>query len=293
MRFTRRLSSPCRRALLVATCLFVPIACAQSPSTAAPLAFDVVSIHPNHSAPTIVSTPIGNVEVHRNVNRILDDGYIAENTTIKAVISSAYNIKQDAISGGPDWIDSDRFDISARVSSSDGLAPPKLTKAQRNQMLQSLLADRFQLVIHNQTHDALIYELTVTKSGPKFHATTPGDTFVAGVKGLDGQTRIGDPMMTGPGQITGQAVTLASIIDMLSQTLQRPIVDKTGLTGKYDIALHWTPDNMAAAATSASSNANGPTLFTALQEQLGLKLDSTKGPVKTVVIDHIELPSEN
>jgi uncharacterized protein (TIGR03435 family) len=95
--------------------------------------------------------------------------------------------------------------------------------------------------------------------------------------------------MLGRGRLFGQSVTIASLIDYLKQELKRPIVDKTGLTGKYDLSLQWTPDNTLA----DSPLAGGPSIFTAVQEQLGLKLTSTHGPVKTLVIDHVEPPSPN
>jgi uncharacterized protein (TIGR03435 family) len=284
------------RGLLAALCvggaLYVPAqqtSPAPAPTAerdAAPLAFDAISVHPTRSG-TIIT---GNVEVHRTTIRTLDDGYMAENISPKYLIATAYNVKQDSISGGPDWIDSVHYDINAKVSGSDSAAPPKLTGAQRRQMLQSLLADRFQLVVHTETKEAPIFELSVTKTGPKFHEATPGDTFASGVKGLDGLSHPGFPMMTGPGQLTGQGVTISSVIDVLSQTLHRPVVDKSGLTGEYDISLQWTPDSVAAADPA---NDDGSSIFTALREQLGLKLESTKGPVKTLVIDNVAKPSEN
>ncbi|MDP9049465.1 MAG: TIGR03435 family protein [Acidobacteriota bacterium] len=275
----------------IAAFLISSIALAQPPTKPAPspkaLAFDAVSIHPTPSGKE--TTIHGNVEVHFTTTHDLNDGFRGENISLKYLIVIAYNIKPDSLSGGPDWIDSSSYEINAKVFHPDDSTPPKLTKSQRNQMLQSLLADRFKLVVHTETKDAPIYELTLAKSGPKFHETTPGDTFASGVKGLDGQTHIGYPMMTALGQLTGQATPIGSIIDFLTQTLHRPIVDKTGLTGKYDIALQWTPDNTPA----DSPTAGGPSIFTAIQEQLGLKLESTKGPVETLVIDHIEKPSEN
>ena len=103
-----------------------------------------------------------------------DDGYVAENVTLKALISDAYHLKPDDISGGPDWVDSDSYDINAKVAASDGTAQVKLTKAERRQMLQTLLADRFSLAVHNETKDAAIYGLVVAKGGPKLRAFAPG-----------------------------------------------------------------------------------------------------------------------
>jgi len=131
----------------------------------------------------------------------------------------------------------------------------------------------------------------------------PGDTYPNGMKGPDGQSTGGMMMMTGRGKITGQGIPIEDLVNMLSsQRLGRPIFDKTGLTGNYDLELHWTPDDapppMAGGAQGGSPGSEaasdpGPSLFTALQEQLGLRLDPQKGPVDVVVIDHIEQPTAN
>jgi uncharacterized protein (TIGR03435 family) len=99
-------------------------------------------------------------------------------------------------------------------------------------------------------------------------------------------------MVIGSGQLSGKAIPISSLVEMLSNQLHRPVVDKTGLTGKYDIDLHWTPDSLSA-SQAPPADASGPDIFTALQEQLGLKLNPAKAPVETLIIDHIEPPSEN
>ena len=157
-------------------------------------------------------------------------------------------------------------------------------------MIQSLLADRFKLVVHNETKDAPIYELGLAKSGSKLPKSTPGDTFAKGIKGIDDNpVPIGYPVLLSLGHLFGQAVTIASLIDYMTSALHRPVVDTTGLTGKYDLSLEWTPDN----TPDDSPLAGGPSLFTSVQEQLGLKLTSAHGPVDTLVIDHAEMPSAN
>lgn len=265
------------------------IALAQSAPTPAPIAspsaFDVISIH-RSGAKTVVN---GDIETTYSRTNNTDDGYIAENVGLKSLIADAYNIKWDSISGGPDWIDSDRYDISAKVATSDGTAPVKLTKAQRRQMLQALLADRFSLAVHSETKDAPIYELVVAKGGPKLHAFTPASGAPRGVTGLDGKFYSGIDSLGGNGIIVLQGYPVSLLADFLKSELHRPVIDKTGLTGKYDISLRWTPDN----APADSPLAGGPSVFAAVQEQLGLKLDSIKGPVTTLVVDHIERPSAN
>jgi len=254
---------------------------------AAPLAFDAISIRPSKTTTTITS---GGIEIERMFTRTTPDGYSVENTTLKYLIMEAYSVKWDSIVGGPGWIGSEHFDIDAKVTPSADAPPPKLTNAQRRQMIQSLLADRFKLVVHNETKDAPIYELGLAKSGSKLPESTPGDTFAKGFKGIDDNpVPIGYPVLLSFGHLFGQAVTIASLIDYMTSALHRPVVDTTGLTGKYDLSLEWTPDN----TPDDSPLAGGPSLFTSVQEQLGLKLTSAHGPVDTLVIDHAEMPSAN
>ena len=254
---------------------------------AAPLAFDAISIHPTKPGMT---TTINGVTTNRSFARATPDGYSVGNDTLKDLLVDAYNVKWDSIVGGPDWIGTTGYDIDAKVTPAADAPPPKLTRAQRKQMIQSMLADRFKLVVHDETKDAPIYELELAKSGSKLPESTPGDGFAKGIKGPDGNPMpIGYPAMLSRGHLFGQAVTIDSLIDYLKQELKRPVVDKTGLSGKYDLSLEWTPDN----TPDDSPLAGVPSLFTALQEQLGLKLTSTHGPVKTLVIDHVEPPSPN
>jgi uncharacterized protein (TIGR03435 family) len=280
--------------------LAAPIALAQSASTPPPtaaspaprLTFDAISIHPSKTATTTTS---GGIEIERMFTRTTPDGYSVENVTLKFLIMDSYNVKWDAILGGPAWIASDHFDIDAKVTPAADAPPPKLTSAQRRQMIQSLLADRFNLVVHNETKDAPIYQLGLAKSGSKLPISTPGDTFAKGFKGIDDNpVPVGYPVLLSFGHLFGQAVTIASLVDYLSSSLHRPIVDTTGLTGKYDLSLAWTPDSLSASSPdSAPLEDTGPTIFTALQEQLGLKLTSTHGPVASLVIDHVDPPSPN
>jgi uncharacterized protein (TIGR03435 family) len=148
-----------------------------------------------------------------------------------------------------------------------------------------------------------IYELVVAKSGSKLKESMPGDAHDNGIKGSNGPGR-GGMMRMGRGQVSGQGIPAASLANLLSQQLQQTVIDKTELTGKYDFTLQWTPDEGSAPmfkgteagpqrTDSAPADATGPSIFTAIQEQLGLKLQSAKGPVETLVIDHVEIPSEN
>jgi len=152
-------------------------------------------------------------------------------------------------------------------------------------MFQSLLADRFKLVLHHDTKELPVYALVIGKNGIKFKEST-GDAQ---------QRRI----MMGRGRINGEAMSMDMLVNQLGNQLGRTVIDKTGLKGPYQINLEWTPEQAQSiggpdgGGEGRASSDTGPTIFTALQEQLGLKLESQKGPVDILVIDKIEKPSEN
>ena len=197
----------------------------------------------------------------------------AINATVSFLIQYAYGIKDFQLSGGPGWMDSDKFDIDATGEKADDRQFP--------QMMRSLLTDRFQLKFHRDTRTLPVFDLVVTKDGPKFkHAT---DTEVAGTRG-------------GGGQITVSKGTLANLASLLSNILGRKVTDKTGLAGDYDMTLKWTPDDYQPPPLKPNGpppDPNSPSIFTAVQEQLGLKLESSKGPVEVIVVDSVQKPSEN
>jgi uncharacterized protein (TIGR03435 family) len=241
-------------------------------------AFDVISIRPNKDNAQMSGD--GTIRM-RVGSRNLPDGYSASNIALKMLLANAYGVKPDQITGGPGWIDSDHFDIEAKVVAANGATPQPLTREQSNLMLRSLLADRFKLVVHNETKEAPIYELVIAKNGSKLQESKPEES--------TGRNSV----IFGSGRFTGHAMQLGSLISILSNQLHRPIVDKTGLTGRYDINLHWTPDQVPGSVDATSTDASGPSIFTAVQEQLGLKLQPAKAPVDVIVIDHIEQPTAN
>jgi uncharacterized protein (TIGR03435 family) len=231
------------------------------------------------------------------------DGISLINVTAKMLIANAYGIKQDQISGGPGWVGYSEYDLEAKVLPTDATASPQLSRSQIERMMQALLADRFKLAIHTEMKEIPIYELTIAKGGPRLHQATHGDTYPNGLKGPDGRTSAG-MMRIVDHKFTGQAIPLSGLVDTLSIVLHRPVVDKTGLTGRYDITLPLRveesaepmPPNPADGQTTSASlppDTSDPSLFTVFEEELGLKLTSTKGPGKILVIDHIEKPSEN
>lgn len=217
-------------------------------------------------------------------------GLRVTNVPLRNVITMAYGIRDFQLSGGPGWIGTDRYDITAkpeRVESVGAAADPmQMTDEQRKvrdeqwkTRVRKLLAERFGLVVHTETREAPIYLLTVAKTGSKLKEVTPVPGANQGTSG-------------GRGRSQGMAAPVVLLTNTLSNILGRTVVDKTGLTGKYDYLLEWSPDVAAADATDAAAG-SGPTIFTAVQEQLGLKLESSKGPVDTIVIDHVDRPSEN
>ena len=223
--------------------------------------------------------------------RYTSDGISLMNLSLANVIASAYGIQQYLISGGPSWINSTGFDLDAKVAAPDVETFKKLSPAQRRLMLQKLLADRFHLAVHTETKTLPVYDLVVAASGgPKFKAAAPDPPPPADADPSDPPKPRG-MLSFGPGMLNLQDMPFSSFVTQLSAAVNRTVIDKTGLTGKYDISLKWTPDNQP--PSDKSSDEQVPGLFTALQEQLGLKLDSAKGPVQTLVIDHVEMPSAN
>ena len=190
--------------------------------------------------------------------------FSATGYTVKSLIERAYNLQAFEVVGGPAWLDRDRFDITAKAP--DGV---KTTRELLPGMLQALLRDRFNLKLHRETRQATILALVVHKDGLRIKADAterPAST------------------STGPGRITGANRTLESLAFDLSGRLEQKVVDKTGVAGRFDYKLEWEAD---------SAKGDGPSLFTALQEQLGLRLEPQKAPVEFLVVDGVTLPTEN
>jgi bla regulator protein BlaR1 len=228
-------------------------------------------------------------------------GFNATNIPLKGLIQDAYGIEEHRLLGAPGWLSSEPYDVEAKVDNADIPALPNLTISQRQLMLQPVLRDRLQLRVHWETKQLIVYALVVDKSGLKMHEAKPGDTYPDGMKGPDGNAGGAGIMMVGGGQLTSQAIDLSALVRMLSDQVGATVLDKTGLTGKYDVKLHWQPEqrstppsaDAAEQPTPAPTDSSGPSLFSALQDQLGLKLESQKSPVQVLVIDHVERPSPN
>jgi len=284
---------------------------------AGPLLFGLMQETPNQSGPVFASSDpklpafeVASIKPDKSgtnsiMLRITPSGFIAHNLSLRELIRQAYRIQDDQLLGAPSWVDSSRYDIEAKVDTSDVDRLGRLTPDERDLMMQPLMADRFGLKVHTETRDLPVLVLVAAKGGPKLHEAKPGDTYPNGLKDPEGKS--GASMMRmGPGELTAQAVPISFLAHSLSRQLGgRIILDQTGLTGKYDFVLQWTPDHDAPPAAGGpgigppgrtdapSANPDAPSLPTALQEQLGLKLESRKASVPVLVIDHIELPSEN
>lgn len=257
------------------------------------------------AAPPAPKFEVASIRVNRSGEARVGGGfqpggrYHVTNYTLRALIASAYFRPQVnpgfLIEGGPKWIDSEHFDIDAKTSA-EVPAGPEGPSSPRRRMLQALLAERFNLETHDETRQEPIYALVFAKSektmGPQLH---PSSVDCAAAQA--GAVRAFFPRI-GPGAVAITGTTLTQFVSLLPRFVNRVVRDSTGLTGCFDIQLTWTPAPGEWVAPpppgqSASPPAAGPSIFTAVREQLGLKLEPRTGPVDILVIDHVEMPSEN
>jgi uncharacterized protein (TIGR03435 family) len=248
-------------------------------------------------------------EDDRTMMMFTPDGISLHGVPMKMLLRESFGVEDDRILGEPSWV-KNRFDLEAKVDAEDAPKLKNLKIDQRRAMILPLLKDRFNLKYHHETRELPIYALVVAKGGVKMKASAPDDPSKS-----DSPPKPDDPaakdkprmghrlMMNGRGHIESTGTTTTMLVHLLSSQLGRTVEDKTALTGNYDYTLQWTPDDagmpMSGGAPEApgkgdpSPDAGGPSLFTALEEQLGLKLEATKSTVDVIVIDHIDLPSEN
>lgn len=245
-------------------------ATAQPAIEAAPtsISYDVMAIRPNNTAS-------GGVDIDTD-----DDRFTATNVSLRILMEEIYDIKSDLISGIPGPIDSARFDISAKISEPDHEALKKLTPEQQRLLLLPLLTERFQIKMHTETKTLPVYELVVLPGGPKFKPSADQTTTGGGDVSVRGSRLRAD--------LTAKKIPMKHLAKALANPIHRTVIDKTGLKGTYDLTLQWSNDE-----NPDSGAEQAPSIFTAVQEQLGLKLQPAKGPVDTLVVDHVAMPSEN
>ena len=273
----------CRSLLLAAAATLaciVPQSIAQTLATPAPAAsptFDVVSIK------------LGKPGVSGSNSDFSNGAYHATNVTLKEIIQyDAYEIPGPQILGVPPDLEKVTFDIQAKIDPAVYAQMKMQGKEQHylqfQQMVQQLLADRFKLAVHTETRELPVYALTIAKNGPKLQPAKDADAGTSFSSGRGGQ-------LTAKGTSAEQLAQ--KLTRSVSDELGRIVIDKTGLTGHYDLTLKWTPDIGTAPMLNGVPDTSAPSIFTAIQEQLGLKLESTKGPVHVLVVDHAEVPSAN
>src|SRR5581483_7278951 len=302
----------CTRVLLVsAICFGLAIgSSAQIIHASDPLpSFEVATIKPASSQPRPSSASPAEVHI--------------SNVTVRNLIEQAYGIpwtsaENERVLGGPAWLDTNHYDIVARIPGDLAEAQKKLSpdqqKRQISLMLQSLLAERFRLKLHFETRVLSVYALAVAKPNPNLVESTRQSESAESTEPNAQETAVSIRLPSKPEDLrhgilvlyTGQSAEMtarrASLDDLAhwlagySEVGGRPVVNQTGLSGLYDFTFRWTRQSLAATAQSGSSDAAGidaPPLFTALPEQLGLRLKSTKAPVEVILIDHTDPPTDN
>jgi bla regulator protein blaR1 len=267
--------------VLASLAVFIPIASGAQGVNAQNLAFEVATIKRSVSDGPFRGQFLPGGRVHNT------------NYTLRMLILVAYDMLPNHVVGGPGWVDSDRYDVEAKAASgvipeNDGARVPKT-----RQMLRALLVERFKLAVHRETREEPVYALTVAKGGPKLPKpqVDPKDC-------MDDVTPLASACHTfigGQGRgLTGRTVNISDLVGVLSMYTDRPVIDKTGLNGAFDIKLDpWAPLIRVGDTADRESNLRDPerpSLFVLLEEQLGLKLEGQKGQVEVLVIDRAEKP---
>lgn len=244
------------RSVLMASAMVALTVCVFAQAPVERLAFEVASIERSHSADSIQS--------YRH-----DPGgrFTGSNVSVRMLIQYAYDVLRPNIADAPSWLASDRYDIAASAGAD-------VPASDMPGLVQALLRDRFHLLAHWESREGTQFALVVNKPG-KLRVSAPGECGA-------GENCRGLPNT--PGHSSGRKLSVADLAASLSFFIQAPVVDQTGLMGRYDVDLDWTAD---------VTDVSGTSLFTAVQEQLGLKLESIRGPVDVLVIDHVERPTED
>jgi uncharacterized protein (TIGR03435 family) len=232
------------------------------------------------------------------------DGFDAKSMRVWGLIINAYGVQTLSVVGAPKWWDTERFNIMAKVdpATADAMQklPPDQLKLVRQRMLQKILTERFGLTFHHETKDMPCYVMTIAKGGSKLQEYSPDHAKPNDLQDFEGNRAENRFTMNGD-ELVGQAVSMANFIAQLSLYLESPIVDKTGLSGTYDFRFKYFIDLPAMPPSGPGGNGQPvivqvdfkAPIIEAIQKNLGLKLESGKGPVEVTVIDHVERPSGN
>lgn len=299
-------------ALIFASPVLSPAQGEAGAKPASPAASDASPDLPKYDVATIKPTSASD---GRRMFLFIPDGISLSGVPVQMLLTEAFHVEDDHIIGAPGWVKTNRYDVQAKVSPDDAPKLDKLKFDERRSMLVPLLVERLNLKYHHETREMTSYALVVAKGGPKLKLSEvqppPPDAKPPepGANAKPGDPAPGKPpqrrmlRLMGRGHLEAEGSSTEMLARVLSQQLGRTVIDKTGLTGSYDYSLQWTPDDAAPPMpggadgapphNDSATDAVGPSLFTAVQEQLGLKLESVKGPADVIVIDHIDLPSEN
>jgi uncharacterized protein (TIGR03435 family) len=244
----------------------------QPPTSSAIPSFEVATVKPSASLEQSGSLRMQPGGLFRSINLTVRDLIVGAHRTPEAQLFPSQII------GGPSWLATDRYDIAARVGAELAALPQAELFTKLPILVQSLLADRFKLKTHHETRELTVYILNLLRRdgslGPQLRPAT--------VDCAETPSRCAIQFQTG--HISGGAVNPESLRNVLAGAVEQVVIDRTGLTGRYDLNLEWSPDQTAS---------DKPSIFAAVQEQLGLRLDATKAPVDVLVIDRVERPTEN
>jgi len=288
--------------LLLARCAFAQAGAAapQATNPAPPAApagavdaamptFDVVSIKPYGPSTLRIS-------IHTK-----PDGVAVSGMPMHMILREAFGVTNDRLLGEPAWVATSRYDVDAKVTPEDAPKFKPLTDQQQWQMLLPVLEDRCALKFHHETRELAVYTLVVAKGGPKMQVSKPADPSANSAPGQN-PSSAGMSVSEKEFTMTGRGASMASIVRWISMQLGSTVIDKTGLTENYDYTLSFVPDDSMKAGilppggnsgSALPPDAESPSIFAALPEQLGLKLVAQKEPVDVIVIDHMDQPTAN
>ncbi len=281
----------------VVTASVVSLAAGQDPQGLPPTTFEAASVKANRSGDTTTS-----------VRRQPGGRFNAVNVPLRPLLTLAFQIQGYQLVDAPDWVDTERFDIVAKIEGDPPPMPPGSPNDPMIQALRALLVERFNLAVHRERRDLDIYALAMATPGgtpgPALRQSTQDCPRALNAARAGGPPPVAQPgappvlcgiRTAGPGRVVAGGATLTMLVSGLSPQVGRFIDDRTGLTGGWDFELTFAPDAprgpLPAGVEPPAADPNAPSLFTALREQLGLKLEATKGPVDVLVIDRVSRPS--